>query len=154
MKKIQHFPFFLITITFFVISCGKLKNPEFKGIENVQTNKLGLKNSTLSLNLLYFNPNKTGLKLKNADGKVWIDGDFLGTFIIDSLINILPRADFRLPVELELDMKNVFKNSIAAFLRNEVTLKITGMARVGKAGLFINYPVDYEGKQNLNELIK
>lgn len=154
MKKIQHFPFFFITITFFVISCGKLKNPEFKGIEDVQTNKLGLKNSTLSLNLLYFNPNKTGLKLKNADGKVWIDGDFLGTFIIDSLINILPRADFRLPVELDIDMKNVFKNSIAAFLRNEVNLKITGMARVGKAGLFINYPVDYEGKQNLNELIK
>jgi hypothetical protein len=154
MKKFRYHPILLITTIFFAVSCGQLKEPEFKGIENVRTNRLGFKNSTLSLSLLYFNPNKTGLKLKNADGKVWIDGDFLGNFIIDSIVQIMPKADFRLPVELDIDMKNIFKNSIMAFLKNEVILKISGMARVGKAGFYINYPVDYEGKQNLNELIR
>jgi LEA14-like dessication related protein len=154
MKKILFIPYILITVAFFAGSCGKLREPEFKGLEDLRTNKLGLKNSTLSLRLRYFNPNNTSLKLKNADGKVWIDGNFLGTFFIDSSVQILPRAEFRLPVEIDLEMKNILKNSITAFLKNEVTLKIIGLARVGKAGIFINYPVNYEGKQFLNELVK
>ena len=73
---------------------------------------------------------------------------------MDTLILIPAKADFRLPVKLELEMKSVLKNSLAVFLKNEVMLKIEGQARIGKAGFYVNYPVRYEGKQNISGLLK
>jgi hypothetical protein len=51
-------------------------------------------------------------------------------------------------------MKKILTNSLVAFLANEVTVKVEGKARVGKGFVYINYPIRYEGKQNLRELIK
>jgi hypothetical protein len=73
---------------------------------------------------------------------------------MDTLIAIPSRGDFVLPVKLQIDMKKILTNSLVAFLANEVTVKVEGKARVGKGFVYINYPIRYEGKQNLRELIK
>jgi LEA14-like dessication related protein len=135
-------------------SCGSVKEPEFKGIENVRIKKFGLNESTLSLNLHYFNPNKSRLKLKKAEGDAWIDGKFLGHFIIDTLVLIPANGYFQLPVKLQMDMSSLFKNSLAALFNKEVLVKIEGKAKVGKAGIFISYSIRYEGKQNFGEMMR
>lgn len=137
-----------------LLSCKQIREPDFKGIENVRTSRLSGSQTTLLLDLHYFNPNSAKLSLKKADGFAWMDGNLLGKFTVDTLIRIPARADFRLPVRLELEMKNVLKNSMSALLKTEVTLKIEGKARLGKAGFYINYPVTYEGKQNISELLR
>jgi hypothetical protein len=38
--------------------------------------------------------------------------------------------------------------------KEEIYLKIDGMARLGKAGFYFNYPIRFEGKQALAELMK
>ncbi len=131
-----------------------MKKPSFKGIENVRVSKFGMNESTLTLDLHSFNPNKSRLKLKNAEGDAWIENNFLGHFNIDTLINIPAEGDFRLPVKLKVDMSKILKNSVTAFFANEVTIKVEGNARVGKGFVFINYPIHYEGKQNLEKLMK
>ena len=137
-----------------LMSCSSFREPDFKGIENVKTTAISLSHTSLAIDLHYFNPNNTQIKLKNAEGDAWIDGTPLGRFFMDTLILIPAKADFRLPVKLELEMKSVLKNSLAVFLKNEVMLKIEGQARIGKAGFYINYPVRYEGKQNISGLLK
>ena len=102
----------------------------------------------------YFNPNRSRLKLKSAQGDAWIENNYLGHFTIDSLIHIPANGDFRLPVKLQVDMNKFFKNYLLTFLAKEVTIKVAGRARVGKGFIFINYPIRYEGKQNLEELFK
>ncbi len=123
-------------------------------MDNISLDKLGVKESTLSLDLYYFNPNNSNLKLKEVQGDAWLDGNFLGRFSMDSLIHIPAKDSFYLPVKLKLEMGKLLKNSFAAFLSNEVMLKVKGIAKVGKGFVYINYPINYEGKQNFAALLK
>jgi len=50
---------------------------------------------------------------------------------------------------LEVDMKNILKNSLTALLNKQVTVKVMGSVRVGKANFYMNIPVNYEGLQEV-----
>lgn len=143
-----------LTPLLFLASCGKVKAPDFKRIENVRISKLGLSESILTLDLHYYNPNNFRVKLKEAEGDAWIENNLLGHFTIDTLVHIPANAEFILPVKLEVAMGKIFKNSLAVFLSKEVVIKIEGKARLGKGLVYINYPIRYEGKQDLEKLLK
>ena len=154
MKKLPA-TFWITLISFLILSsCRSLKEPDFRSIENIRVSRFGLTESTLTLDLHYFNPNKTKLKLKEAEGDAWLDGSYLGHFTIDTLVNIPANNDFNMPVKLQVDVSKILKNSLAAILSNEVTVKVEGKARVGKGGIYIRYPIRYEGKQNLDKLLR
>ncbi|HMK26656.1 MAG TPA: LEA type 2 family protein [Chitinophagaceae bacterium] len=146
--------FISLVLGIFLSSCGSLKEPELLGIENVRTGRVGLIESSLTLNLHYFNPNNKRLKFQKGEGDAWLDGNPLGHFTIDSLIHIPARAEFSLPVKMIMDMRYFMENMSAALSGKEVTLKVDGMARAGKGIVFINYPLHYEGKQKLSDLLK
>ena len=146
--------FFLLFCTLFLGSCRAIREPEFRAVENLRVDRLGRTASALSLDILYHNPNKTRIKLKEAYGDAWLDGTFLGTFKMDTLINIPANGEFLFPVILEVDMKKLFQNSLSALLNKEVTIKLAGRARIGKGFVFINYPIRYEGKQDLEKLLR
>ena len=155
VMKNRSLPFFaFLFFGFFLLSCGSVKEPELKGIENVRVDRFGLKESNLFLDLRYSNPNNYRLKLKRAEGNAWLDGNPLGHFTVDTLIHIAGHSDFRLPVKMKMDMSHLLQNVSAVLLGKEVTLKIDGMARIGKGFVFINYHIHYEGKQNLGDLLK
>jgi LEA14-like dessication related protein len=154
MKSHSIVSWVILLISLAFVSCGSVKEPEFRGIENIRIKSFGLKESTLNLNLHYFNPNKSRLSLKKAEGDAWIDGKLLGHFIVDTLVQIPAEGDFQLPVNLKMDMGSAFKNSLNAFFNKEVMVKIDGRAKVGKAGIYIHYPIRYEGKQNFGEMIR
>ena len=154
MKKcFFHFFLCLATVAFFT-SCQSVKDPELKGIEKVRIDRIGLMESSLTFDLLFFNPNNYRLKLKEASGDAWLDGNLLGHFTVDTLLHIPAQGDFRLPVQLKMDMGHFIENISAAFMDKQVLLKVEGMAKAGKGIVFINYPVRYEGKQKLGELLK
>jgi len=154
MKKIFIPALFVLLISLFATGCGNLQDPEMKGIENVRISRFGLKESTLFLNIHYYNPNNFRIKLKKAEGDAWVDGNPLGHFSMDTLVHIMPRSEFRLPVKLQMDMTHFAENMSAAFLGRQVQLKIKGTARAGKGFVFINYPIEYEGKESLNGNLK
>lgn len=139
---------------FLLPSCNAVKEPEFQGIENLRLSKLGLSESTLHLDIRYNNPNGYGLKMKSAEGDAWIENSYLGHFSMDSLVKVPARGDFNLPVKLKVDMSKILKNSLVSLLSPEVMIKVKGNARVGKGFVYINYPVEYEGKQRLDKLLK
>ena len=153
MKARSFYLFCLIISGLYLPSCKSFKQPDFKRMDNISLDKLGVKESTLSLDLYYFNPNNSNLKLKEVQGDAWLDGNFLGRFSMDSLIHIPAKDSFYLPVKLKLEMGKLLKNSFAAFLSNEVMLKVKGIAKVGKGFVYINYPINYEGKQNFAALL-
>lgn len=146
--------FTFLVLGSFLYSCGSMKEPELMDIENVRVNRLGLNESSLTLTLYYFNPNNNRLKLKKAEGDAWLDGNPLGHFTVDTLIHIPAASGFRLPVQLKMDMSHFVENISVAFLDKEVTLKVDGVVRIGKGIIFVNYPIHYEGKQKLGELLK
>lgn len=135
-------------------SCNSFKEPDFRNVENITLRQLGKKESVIRMDVRYYNPNKTRLKLKEANGEVWIDGKHLGPFRLDSLVHIPGKAEFTLPVSLQVEMERLVQNSLSLFLNKEVNVKLEGRAKVGKGIIFINYPIRYEEKQNLGKLLK
>lgn len=154
MTKSRISSFLLFLLVLLLTSCGSIKDPEFQRIENIRLGKLGVSSSTLNLDIIYSNPNNTKLKLRSAEGGAWLDNKFLGHFTIDTLIKIPARDMFLLPVKLRVDMSKIVQSSVLAFLNPEVIIKVNGKAKVGKGFVYINYPIKYEGKQNLKELLK
>jgi LEA14-like dessication related protein len=150
----MHRIFFAILLIASLASCGKMKDPVFKGIENVKMNAVGIDASSVTLDIRYSNPNNFKGQLRQAEGDAWMDSIYLGHFIVDSTVMIPPNSDFLVPVRLAIDMKQMLKHSMTAFLKEEVMLRITGSARAGKSGFYKNFSLNYLGKQNLKELFR
>jgi LEA14-like dessication related protein len=141
----------MIGLILFLASCKKFASPEFKGIKNLEVSEFSLKEPTFNLELDYFNPNKAGISIKNADGDAWADGQYLGHFTMDTTVRISGQSNFSLPVRFRADMKMLLKNSWATLLGKDAELKIEGKAKVGKGRIFISYPIRYTGMHNLSE---
>ncbi|HSU27935.1 MAG TPA: LEA type 2 family protein [Chitinophagaceae bacterium] len=154
MKNLLFRFLFATSFSILVFSCKNYKEPEFRNIETARVSKLGLKESTVILGLLYYNPNNSRLQVKEASGDAWIEGNYVGKFSMDTLIHIPANGEFQLPVTLIMDMSHFIGNAATSYLNEKVNVKIEGKAKVGKAGFFINYPIHYEGLQNISELLK
>jgi LEA14-like dessication related protein len=141
-----------LVLLFLATSCTRLKEPDFKGVENLKLGKLGLKKSILRADLHFHNPNGFRLILQRAEGDAWIEDNFLGHFTVDTLVEIPSKEAFRIPVKMEVDMSKLAKNSLLAIFRPEVLIRIEGKAKVGKGMLSINYPFRYSGKHDLGEV--
>jgi LEA14-like dessication related protein len=150
MKRV----FFAVLVLSILASCGSMKDPVFKGIENVKMDGLGINASSVTLDIRYFNPNGFKGRLKQAEGDAWIDSIYLGRFIVDTTVQIPANSDFLVPVKLAVDMKQLLKHSFASFLKEDVLLRITGKARAGKSGFYRNFSLNYLGKQNLQQLFR
>jgi hypothetical protein len=87
--------------------------------------------------------------MKKADLDIYIDDQFVGHTLIDTLINIPRRDTFNIPVSVDVEMKKLFPNALSILLKEEVELKIEGTAKLGKSGIFLNVPVKYKGKQRI-----
>lgn len=147
-------PALLLVVLLALVSCKSVKSPEFRNVDNIRFAGMGKGSSTVNFNVHYFNPNDMRLKLKKLKGKAWLDNQYIGDFKMDTLVHILPHAEFTLPVSLEIKTDQLIRNSIFTLLNKEVQIKMEGNARVGKGLFFINYPVRYEGKQDLKKYIK
>jgi hypothetical protein len=145
---------FLGIMGLFLGSCGRFQEPEFQKIANLRLMKAGFKESSVLVDLHYFNPNRSRLKLQSAEGEAWLDEHYLGRFKMDTLIHILPKSEFILPVSLQVDMAWFLLNSATLLTGKEVKIKVTGTVRAGKSLVYVNYPILYEGKQDLSDLMK
>lgn len=143
--------FILLSLGFF--SCQKPQSFDYRDIRNVRIEKAGFDRSTIAMDLVYFNPNNFGVQLKHVDCDVYVDKNYLGKFVLDTTMNILKKSEFVLPSKIDVDMKNIFKNTLNAIFGTEMLVEVKGTTRVGKGGIFISVPVNYSGRHKL-ELFK
>jgi LEA14-like dessication related protein len=130
-------------------SLDLFKEPQFVDARNFKLRSLGIKQSTIHTDLYYFNPNNASLNLKEADLNIYIDGRFAGHSLLDTFIQIPARDTFAIPVNVDVEMKNVFPNALAILMNEDVELKIEGKAKIGKAGIYLNIPVRYKERMKL-----
>ncbi len=147
MKKLMPFIFLIITI---ILSCSSPKELEYKNFHNLSVESLGFNQSTVSLDIDYYNPNNFGMQLRNSDLDIFINGNLLGHSSLDSLIRIPRRDTFTLPVKFAVNMQNLYKNAFSTLSGKEVMVKLTGKLRIGKANVFMIFPVNYEAKETFS----
>ena len=139
--------FALLAMTTTLLSCSAPKALEYKDFKNFSVEKLGFTISKVKMDIVYYNPNDFGLQLRRTDLDIFIDNNLLGHTSSDTLISIPRRDAFSIPIHFDVDMKNMLKNAWNTIWGKEITLKVVGTLKIGKANVFMSIPVNYEGKQ-------
>lgn len=146
----------LIIINFFLLvtllSCGTIKPIEYRKLDNLRLEKVGFTTTSLKMNLNYYNPNSFGLKLNQTETAVYIEGILLGQTSQDHQIIVPAKSSFSIPITMDVVMKNLLKMGWVALKNKEVSVKITGNARIQKGKIQINFPIQYEEKQKISGL--
>ncbi len=102
------------------------------------------------MDFVFFNPNSFPVDLKKVDCDVYLDSSYVGKFLLDTTMHIGGATEFTLPASLDVEMKNVLKNSLNLLMSNEVLIGARGTTRMGRGGFYLNIPFRYEGRQKLN----
>lgn len=131
-------------------SCHEPKSLEFREFKNLTLDKLSFAGAALKVDLVYYNPNNFGLQLNRTDLDVFVDSTFLGHSSQDVQVTISKRDVFTIPLKLDLDVKNLLKNGITSMLNKSVSVRVLGSVKVGKAGIYKSFPVDYKSIQNFS----
>jgi LEA14-like dessication related protein len=132
--------------------CKKLKDPEFRRVENLGVKSLGLANATIGFDVTYYNPNGFGVTVKEAAADIYLDSTYLGKFIQDSSINVASEAEFSIPFSGTISLRTALSLDLESLSRKDVLLKADGSAKVGKAGIYLNTPIHYQGWHRLDEI--
>lgn len=133
-----------------MMSCQAPKELVYRDFKNINIEKLGFDITRLRVDLIYYNPNNFGLQLKSTDFDIFIDNNFLGHSSQEYQINIPKRGEFTLPITVDVDMKNLLKNSLGTLFNKEVLVRVVGKVKLGKANVYKSFPVDYESVQKLS----
>ncbi|WEK34904.1 MAG: LEA type 2 family protein [Candidatus Pseudobacter hemicellulosilyticus] len=132
-----------------ILACAKPTSLDYLGINSVRVLSFGFKESTVAAGVSFYNPNRSPLTMKKAEVKVYINDNYFGTTILDSTIHIPKKDTFNLPVVLTVDMKNLGLGFLQTLGQEQVKVKLEGSTRIGRSGIFINYPIRYEGMQEI-----
>ncbi len=142
--------FFFALLLFLMTSCRAPKDLVFKEYNNLKIEKVGFAGATLNIDLVYYNPNNFGLELNRTDLDLYIDSTFLGHSSQNIQVAIPRRNNFTLPLKVDLDMKNLFKNGLTSLFNKNVNVRLLGKVKVGKAGVYKTFNVDYTSVQNFS----
>src|SRR6266480_4320468 len=154
MKTSTYFFLVLLFCLPVLIGCSRPKEPQYLDVQNLRILKAGLSESVIGAELKYYNPNNFRLQLKEADLDVYINYKFVGHSSLDTLLQIPARDTFYVPLSLKLKLTDLFRNAAQLFLNPEIRLKLLGKARVGKGAIFMNIPINYEGIQRVDLILK
>lgn len=134
------------TTLLFLSSCQKPQGFDYRDVKNIKVDNLSFDKTTVSMDLVYYNPNGFGVDLRKVDCDIYIDNNYLGKFTLDTLMHIQRRSEFTLPSRMSVDMKGIFKNLFVVMFNKEIQLDVKGSTRVGKGGIFVTVPFVYSGK--------
>ena len=133
-----------------IFSCSKPKDIQYLDVGNFKLNELGLGKSVISADLRFYNPNSFKLKMKEGSVDLSVNNSFIGHSNLDTLLEIPSKDTFLIPLKMEVEMKTLLSKALNVFLSDQADVKLDGTAKLGKAGIYFNVPIHYEGKQNLN----
>jgi LEA14-like dessication related protein len=131
-------------------ACSEPQSIEFKGLQDVQLDKLTMGKNKIRANIKYYNPNPFSLVLKQIDCKVLLNNGNFTVLKLDTNFIIPSSKEFLIPAHLEFQMSDLVKNSMELLLNKPVKLNITGNATLSKGIFTKTVPIEYETTQKLN----
>ena len=135
-----------------IASCAKPKSFDYLGFDNVKILKWGLQETTVGMDVMFYNPN-SALQLKKAAVDVHINRKYLGRSVIDSLISIPKNDTFIIPMVMKMETVSAVSGILKSVSDSTVLVKLDGTATIGKSGIFLNYPIKYEGSQKSTKML-
>ena len=95
---VNRLPFLFLLISCCTLSCNTFKIPDFVTFSNLRTESVGVMETTIVMDLVYYNPNRIGFQVKRTEADVYVDDVYLGRAISDTLIRVAKKSEFVIPV--------------------------------------------------------
>jgi LEA14-like dessication related protein len=146
----KQFNFALLFFVLLLSACSEPQSFEFKGLQDIQLDKLTMGKNKISANVKYYNPNPFSLVLKQIDCKVLLNNGYFTVLKLDTNFTIPANKEFLIPAQLEFQMSDLVKNSLELLLNKPVKLNIIGNATLSKGIFTKTVPIAYETTQKLN----
>lgn len=131
-----------------LIGCASPKELVYRDVKNFRVMEISLQ-PKVGMDVEFYNPNKTGMTLKDADIDLYVNDLFVGKATLNDKYEVPGLDTFLLPVVMKADLKNVLPNALSLALNKEVNVKLKGTVKAGR-GVFFTIPINYEGVQELN----
>lgn len=147
MKQLSYLVLFF---TLLLTACSTPQSLEFKGLQDLQLDKLTMGKNHLKANIKYHNPNSFSLVLKQIDCKVLMNNGQFTQLKLDTNFTIPANKDFLLPAQFEFQMSDLVKNSMDLLFNKPIKLNIVGNATLSKGMFTKTIPIAYETTQKLN----
>lgn len=147
MKRFQIILFFVLFLM--LNACHKPEGFQYREVKNMKLQHLGFNKTTVSMDIVYFNPNKFSVNLKKVDCEVFLNQKFLGNYLLDTTIHIPGKSLFTIPASVSFNMMDVVKKGVNIFMNKEALIGVKGTTRVGKSGFYFTVPIQYESKYKL-----
>lgn len=144
---------FYIVLLIGFVSCSKPESPEFKYLENVQVELESLSTAKLHADAVLYNPNKNAVTIKGADIDIYMENKAIGKLDMDYNIKVEGNSDFKVPLDVAIQLKDLNLNSIGAafglFGNVGPELYYLGKIKVKAYGVTFSVKVDYKQKINI-----
>ena len=137
-------PFLMIT------GCTRIVQPEFRRVEGFRVSNLALTEAEVDLSVVYYNPNKFGVRVKEAVVDVSMDSIAIGRFIQPVEITTGSATEFAIPLKAKISLATLLQSKLPQLVGKEVLVQATGSVKVGKAGVFVTRDINYSGRQRLD----
>lgn len=129
-------------------ACASPRELEYQDVKNFRLLELSMK-PRVGMDVQFYNPNKFGMTMKDANVDLYIDGKLVGNAILDKSYDVPGLDTFLLPVTLKADLQSILPNALAILANNKMEVELKGHVKAGR-GVFINIPIRYKGVQELN----
>ena len=146
----KQFKYGFLFLMIFLSACSEPQSFEFKGLQDIQLDKLTMGKNKIRANVKYYNPNAFSLVLKQIDCKVLLNNGNFTVLKLDTNFVIPANKEFLIPAQLEFQMSDLVKNSMELLLNKPVKLNIKGNATLSKGIFTKTVPIEYETTQKLN----
>jgi LEA14-like dessication related protein len=146
----KQFKYGFLFLMIFISACSEPQSFEFKGLQDIQLDKLTMGKNKIRANVKYYNPNAFSLVLKQIDCKVLLNNGNFTVLKLDTNFTIPAKKEFLIPAQLEFQMSDLVKNSMELLLNKPVKLNIKGNATLSKGIFTKTVPIEYETTQKLN----
>ena len=148
-------PTFVSTLLMLLIlsACQAPKDLVFKDYKNLKLENVTFANAAMRVDLIYYNPNNFGLQVSRTDLDIFVDSTFLGHSSQNIQVSVPKLGDFVLPLKVDLDVKNLLKNGVTgltSLFNKDVKVRFLGSIKLGKAGVYKSFKVDYTTVQNFS----
>ena len=135
-----------------LMACGKPLQPTYAGYQNLRLKKIGLRENIVATDIKLYNPNKYPLQIKQADLDLYFNDRFVGTTQFQNLMDLAAKDTTTIPLELKASAKNLLIGMAPLLLDPNVKVRIDGSVKAGRQGIFVNVPINYEGRQRIDLL--
>lgn len=133
----------------FVVLLGcvsqQYEEPDFLGIENVEVTRVAGTDAQLSGDAIFYNPNDKGIKLKEVNVAVELEGKKIGKISQELATKIPAASEFTVPLNASFDLSDMgIMNGIISILGGKkVKVRYHGSIKVSRFGYPQTIDVDH-----------